>query len=296
MRSPPSIDEWRAFCRAARTLNFSAAARELNLTPSAVSRRIARAEEALDRALFLRVDKRLELTAAGRQLLTRVGPALQAIETACMELALPGDGARVLSLACVPTFTTRWLVPRLPAFLSAHPGITLSFRPHLGPGDRFPEDLDVAVRYGDGVWAGVNSDYIDGRCFIVVAAPSLAERLGLRQPRDLRRATLLRHAQASDAWTLWAREHMPVETPPLPGPQFEQYAVLIQAVISGLGVALVPAFLVGSDLASGALVEPVPAPVNLPHGHHLCIRPDRLAVPQVQAFRKWLLGLAGRDG
>ena len=166
----PTLDELRAVCSAARTLNVSVAARQLGMTPSAVSRQVARAEGALEVTLFSRVGRRLELTPAGRMLVDRVGPALQRIDTACLELKVLREGAHLLSLSCVPTFATRWLVPRLPSFLRAHPGLTLSFRPHLQPGEPFPEDLDVAVRYGDGLWADVHSDYIDGRLFIVVAS------------------------------------------------------------------------------------------------------------------------------
>jgi DNA-binding transcriptional LysR family regulator len=135
-------------------------------------------------------------------------------------------------------------------------------------------------------------DYIDGRRFIVVAAPALASRLGLHEPKDLRRATLLNHTQAPDAWNSWAAEHLGPGSVLPSGLQFEQYAVLIQAVISGLGVALVPSFLVSADLAGGLLMEPMDAPVNLSHGHYLCTRIDRQEVPHVEAFRRWLIDSA----
>ena len=281
----PTLDELRAVYCAARTLNFSMAARQLGMTPSAVSRQVARAEGALEVMLFSRVGRHLELTQAGRMLVDRVGPALQRIDTACLELKVLREGAHLLSLSCVPTFATRWLVPRLPSFLRAHPGLTLSFRPHLQPGEPFPEDLDVAVRYGDGLWADVQSDYIDGRLFIVVASAELARSRGLQRPADVCRCVLLQHAQASQAWSAWARQHLNGQALPPAGPVFEQYAVLIQAVASGLGLALVPAFLV----AEGTLVAPVEAAVELEHAHHLGIRPRRMQAPPVQAFRSWIL-------
>jgi LysR family glycine cleavage system transcriptional activator len=287
--SSPTLDELRAVYCAARTLNFSVAARQLGMTPSAVSRQVARAEGALEVMLFSRVGRHLELTQAGRMLVDRVGPALQRIDTACLELKVLREGAHLLSLSCVPTFATRWLVPRLPSFLRAHPGLTLSFRPHLQPGEPFPEDLDVAVRYGDGLWADVHSDYIDGRLFIVVASAELARSRGLQRPADVCRCVLLQHAQAPQAWSAWARQHLKGQALPPAGPVFEQYAVLIQAVASGLGLALVPAFLVAEDLRAGTLVAPVEAAVELEHAHHLCIRPSRMQAPPVQAFRSWIL-------
>ena len=291
----PTLDELRALCIAARSLNFSVAARQLGMTPSAVSRQVARAERALEVTLFSRVGRHLELTQAGRMLVERVGPALQRIDTACLELKVLREGAHLLSLSCVPTFATRWLVPRLPSFLRAHPGLTLSFRPHLQPGEPFPEDLDVAVRYGDGLWTDVHSDYIDGRLFIVVASAELARSRGLKRPNDVFRCVLLQHAQAPQAWPAWARQHLNGQVLPPAGPVFEQYAVLIQAVASGLGLALVPAFLVADDLKAGTLIAPVDAPVELEHAHHLCIRPTRMQSPPVQAFRRWILSQAGNN-
>ncbi len=292
--STPTLDELRALCSAARTLNFSAAARQMGLTPSAISRQVARVELALGEPMFAREGQRLALTRAGRMLVGRVGPALQSIDTACLELKVLRDGAHLLSLSCVPTFATRWLVPRLPGFLQAQPGITLSFRPHLAPGDPLPDDVDVAVRYGDGHWPGVHSDYIDGRRFTVVAAPALVASQRLKRVGDVQRCTLLQHVQAEQAWGAWAAQYLDASVTLRTGPVFEQYAVMIQAACSGLGLALVPAFLVQADLEAGLLAEPFDAPVELDHGHYLCIRPPLLESPPVRAFRAWMLQQAGR--
>jgi DNA-binding transcriptional LysR family regulator len=288
----PTLSELAAFNAAARHLNFSAAARELRLTPSAVSRQVARIEALLAQALFVRQGRSLSLTVGGRLFHQRTAAALRDIEAACLELRISGQGGSVLQLASVPTFSTRWLVPRLPHFLAEHPGITLNFRQHLAQGDAFPQDLDVAIRYGDGQWEGVHSDYIGGRRFVPVVSPRYKRLHGLRKGVDMARCLRLHHVQAPRAWALWAQAHHVLGLNPEEGPRFEQYSVLIQAVLSDLGVALVPAFLVQTELASGALLLACEAPIDLEQGHYLCYRAERLEAKRVTLFRQWLLAQA----
>jgi LysR family transcriptional regulator, glycine cleavage system transcriptional activator len=290
----PTLDELVAFNAAARHLNFSSAARELGLTPSAVSRQVARIEALLAQPLFVRQGRSLSLTVGGRAFHQRTAAALRDIEASCLELRVSGQGSNVLQLASVPTFSTRWLVPRLPKFLAEHPGITLNFRQHLAPGDVFPQDLDVAIRYGGGQWEGVRSDYIGGHRFVPVASPRYKRAQGLRRVADVARCLRLHHVQSPHAWGQWAQTHHPAALNSQDGPHFEQYSVLIQAVMSDLGLALVPEFLVQNELTSGALLRAFDAPVDLKEGHYLCYRADRLEAKRVSQFRQWLLTQASQ--
>lgn len=159
----PNVAELHAFVASAKYLNFSYAARELGLTPSAVSRQIASLEALFGVKLFVREGRGLTLTRAGEVYHARVVAPLREIGNASIELLSARENRDLLTIASVPTFTTKWLLPRLTRFLAAAPSVTLGFRRHLAPGDPFPFGLDAAIRYGDGAWEGVRSDYLDGR-------------------------------------------------------------------------------------------------------------------------------------
>ena len=202
-----------------------------------------------------------------------------------------GGQSDLLTIASVPTFTTKWLIPRLPNFLSSTPGVTISFGRHLAHGDSFPLDLDAAIRYGDGTWDGVVSDYIDGRTFVLVCAPDYVKRRPLRRLQDVADASRLLHGQVERVWGQWADFYGVCNMNALVGPRFEQYSVLIQAAQAGLGLALVPEFLVRDTLATGKLVEPRSAPIDVEHGHYLCYFPERIETrAALRHFRAWVSG------
>jgi DNA-binding transcriptional LysR family regulator len=287
----PNVAELLAFTSAAKHLNFSRAARELGLTPSAVSRQIAGLETLFGVQLFIRDGRNLALTQSGSRYLERVAGPLRDIGNASLELMSAGGQSDLLTIASVPTFTTKWLIPRLPGFLSSTPGVTISFSRHLAHGDSFPLDLDAAIRYGDGTWEGVVCDYIDGRTFVLVCAPDYLQRRPLRRLQDAADASRLLHGQAERVWGQWAELYDVCNMNALAGPRFEQYSVLIQAAQAGLGLALVPEFLVRDNLAAGKLVEPLPAPIDVEHGHYLCYFPERIETrPALRHFRAWVLG------
>ncbi|KUY85681.1 LysR substrate-binding domain-containing protein [Burkholderia sp. RF4-BP95] len=287
----PNVAELHAFASSVKYLNFSYAARELGLTPSAVSRQIANLEALFGVKLFVREGRNLALTRAGQVYHARVIGPLREIGNASIELLSAREDSDLLTIASVPTFTTKWLVPRLARFLAVAPAVTLSFRRHLAHGDMFPFGLDAAIRYGDGAWEGVRCDYLDGRTFVPVCSGEFATRHALRTPADTAAAPRLVHEQAEIAWSLWVERHRVARMNALAGPRFEQYSVLIQAAQAGLGLALVPRFLIVDTLASGALVEPFDAPVDVDaQGHYLCYAPERLETSAaLRRFREWML-------
>lgn len=286
----PNVTDLLSFTSSAKHLNFSRAARELGLTPSAVSRQIASLETSFGVQLFIRDGRNLVLTRAGSLYLARVANPLRDIGNASLELMSAGGQSDLLTIASVPTFTTKWLIPRLPDFLSSTPGVTISFSRHLAHGDPFPLDLDAAIRYGDGNWEGVQCDYIDGRTFLLVCAPNFQQTHTLRRPQDAVGIPRLLHGQAERVWAQWAEFYGVYDMQVLAGPRFEQYSVLIQAAQAGLGLALIPAFLVRDNLAAGTLVEPLTAPIDVDHGHYLCYFKERIETrPGLKRFREWVL-------
>jgi LysR family transcriptional regulator, glycine cleavage system transcriptional activator len=288
----PTIHELLAFDAVARSESLTQAAGTLCITVSAVSKQITSLEEFVGRQLLQKSGRGVTLTSHGRIYWQKISGSLRALETATFEMQ-SGDGdTGILTLASVPTFLTKWLIPRLPDFRKTAPSVTLSFSQHLGAFEEMPSGVDVAIRYGHGEWPGVVSDYIAGKEFVLIAASGLVAGGRLRSPADLLAATLLHHDGAPTAWRQWAASHGVPESSVQSGPRFAQYSALIQAVASGLGVGLVPRILVLEELASGAVVLPFGAAITVDQGHYLCFKAERAEVPVLAAFRGWILAQA----
>lgn len=280
-----------AFDAAVRHASFTAAAGELGLTQSAVSRQIASLEQHVGAKLFDRAGRRVSLTDAGQRFHASVAPALCAIQTAAIELRITPQGSGLLRLASVPTFTTHCLIPRLPTFGEQHPGITISFAQHLSGSSPMPANVDVAVRYGLGQWGSDTAQYVAGRACVVIAPPGYR-----RSVAGLQRATLLHHIETAEAWATWCAATGVQGLDTRAGIFFNQYSQIIQAVVAGMGLAVVPFCLVQALVAEGRLTLAHEAQVKLPYGHYMCFRPEAADHPAVAAFRSWLLAQARAAG
>lgn len=295
-RDCPTIQELLAFDAVARHESLTLAAGALCITVSAVSKQVAGLQGFLGVELLRKHGRGVLLTPQGRAYWQKIAASLRAIETASFEARSGGGEAGLLTLASVPTFLTRWLIPRLPQFRQRHPQVTLSFSRHLEPLDGMPPHVDAAIRYGPGAWPDVSAEYVAGREFVLIASDALAQgQHHIRQPADLLGHTLLHHAEAASAWPLWAAQHGVPEGQVAAGPRFAQYSALIQAARSGLGLGLVPRVLVEDELADGSLHSPCGTPVAVDQGHYLCFRPQRMQLPAFVAFRAWLLAEGARS-
>ncbi len=295
-RTCPTIQELLAFDAVARYESLTLAAQALCVTVSAVSKQVAGLEAFIGRPLLQKSGRGVQLTPQGHVYWQKVAGGLRAIEAATFEARAGDAGAGLLTLASVPTFLTKWLIPRLPAFRQQSRQVTLSFSRHLEPTDGMPPGVDAAIRYGPDGWPGVVSEYIAGREFVLVAARTLvAEHHRIARPEDLLGHTLLHHENAPTAWRQWAAQHGVAAAHTAAGPRFAQYAPLIQAALAGLGIGLVPRVLVQEELAEGALVSPCGEPVAIDQGHYLCYHPGRLKLPAFAAFREWLLAEGQRS-
>ena len=289
-RDCPTIQELLAFDAVARYESVSKAAEVLCLTVSAVSKQLAGLELFMGRRLLEKRGRGVQLTPLGQFYWQKIATSLRMIEAATFEVRSNVADSGVLSLACVPTFLTKWLIPRLPDFRRAHPSITLSFSQHMGLSEPLAPGVDVVIRYGTGEWPGLVADYIAGREFVLVVSPTL-QGLGNRmmRPADLLGHTLLHHEEAPQAWPLWSEQQGLTQLHVHSGPRFAQYSAVIQAAISGLGVALVPRVLVEEELERGSLLCPFDQTLVVGQGHFLCYRPDRAASPLLVAFKGWIL-------
>lgn len=285
----PSLAALAAFDAAARHLSFTRAAEELSLTQGAVSRQVAQLETMLGVALFERVRQRVSLTPAGAAYAGEVRDALARIGAATLNVMTTRGAGGVLDLAILPSFGTRWLIPRLPDFFRRHPEVTINFATRIRPFDFGREPLDAAIHFGEPIWPGADLHRLMGETIVPVASPELIAREALLQPADLLRVPLLQQVTRPRAWAEWLEAQGLRMDGAVAGPIFEQFTMVAQAAQAGLGAAIVPRFLVEEELRAGRLVVPFDRPVESRQAYWLVHPKEKSARPAVAAFRTWLL-------
>lgn len=246
---PPSLRQVVAFEAAARHGSFREAARELNLSDSAVSHAVRTLEERLGQPLFIRRKGRVQLTEAGRTLCGRVVTGLSLLSDAFD--VQPRTGRSRLVVSVLPAFAQRILVPRLADFFGEHQDTQLELRATEALADLAEGEVDVAVRYGQGRWAGVRAEMLAAAPLVAVASPAYVQGRRLRNVADLAGCELLNEAMAA-----WGRVPFAGGGAPASAPlTLEDLPCALEAAAAGLGVALAPAPLVAHDLAAQRLVR-----------------------------------------
>jgi DNA-binding transcriptional LysR family regulator len=292
-RKIPSTAALAAFEAAARHQSFTLAADELAVTQSAVCRQIAALEEFVGLKLFRRSRRGVLLTAAGAQYSRSVRARLDEVERDTLDLMAKGGAGGALELGVVPTFATRWLMPRLGGFQQSHPGITLHLSARTRPFLFDDSGLDAAIHAGDGGWPGTQARLLMRERLVAVGTPSLA---GRRRPKpaDIARLPLLQSSTRPYAWREWfASLGLTVERD-LAGPRMELFSMLTEAAVQGLGAALLPRFLIEDELASGRLVVLLEHDFVSDRAYYL-IYPEHHADEAVLAtFRDWIEAEAAR--
>ena len=286
----PSTSMLMALDAAARAGSFTAAARELNLTQGAISRQISALEDQLDVELFERAGKNILLTEAGRIYAREIGVALQSIRNASLN-AMTSPLSGILNLAILPTFGTRWLMPRFPSFLKENPNITVNFVTKLTVFDFHEENLHAAIHYGQPDWPDAISTFLMSEEVIPVCSPGFLEENPLAYPGDLASLPLLHLTTRTDAWENWFRSN-DFDPPQEQGMAFEQFSIIAQAAVAGLGVALLPEFLIQSELDRNELVVILDMPTRSEAGYYLVTPVDKSEHPPVAALREWLVKFA----
>lgn len=283
----PSLSLLTAFEAAARTGSITAAARELDLTQSAVSRQIKALENQLGVELFLRERQTIRLTVAGDSYAREIREALRRISSASLNLRANPHGG-TLNLAILPTFGARWLAPRLGQFLAANPGITINLVTRLSPFDFRLDSIDAAIHFGDAVWPGAELTLLMQEETVPACSPEFKRAHGIGVPSDLLHVPLLHLTTRPDAWERWFTE-TGVAFESVHGMLFDQFATASQAAIGGLGVALLPTFLVQEELKRGELVPAVNRPMPSAQRYYLAFPRERAAYPPLVAFREWIV-------
>ncbi|TRD15207.1 LysR substrate-binding domain-containing protein [Palleronia caenipelagi] len=248
----PSLSLLRSFEAAGRYESFTMAAEELGVTQGAISRQVRELESVLGLRLFRRVGRAVRLTDAGRGFYETVTRDLDSLQTSVARAVSGGEGASVLSIAVLPTFAARWLIPRLPDFKAQYPDVELELRSHTKPFDLTAHRMDLAIHFGRGDWPGTRLVPLCPEDLVVVCSRDLSERAGSASAIF---ALPLLHLSSRPG--LWARYRMQKGLPALgalPGPRLDQFSMVIAGALAGLGAAILPTYLIEEELASEALV------------------------------------------
>jgi LysR family glycine cleavage system transcriptional activator len=287
----PSLNGLRAFEAAARHLSFTLAASELNVTQTAISHQIRRLEEELGIRLFVRQNRALALTAEARDYLPGVRAAFNDLRLATDRL-LRKDDDKVLTVSTLASLAAKWLLPRLTDFQEHHPGIDVRITTSTSLVDFQRDNVDAAIRYGRGQWAGLRADWLMADELFPVCSPSLLRGdKPLRCPEDLKSHMLLHTSNAnSDDWRLWlTAAGQPADIARQPGITFDMIFMTIQAAIDGIGVAMGRTSYVQDDIAKGRLVVPFKIALPADAGFYLVAPEGRREAPKLAAFREWMI-------
>jgi LysR family transcriptional regulator, glycine cleavage system transcriptional activator len=292
------VGHWRAFAAVARLLNFRAAADELFVTQSAVSRQIQALEDEVGTPLFTRHTRAVELTTAGSALLRVVAPAVDRIDAAVRQVRL-SLGRKVVGVTTFASFASMWLIPRLEAFQKAEPDIDIRIDASDLMLDLDTADVDLALRYSPSEPPQARGELLFTDVMTVVASPWLMRERPIRSAADLAQHTLIeaddpRPRMAHLNWSGWLAHHgLTASIKPQRWLYFNFAYQMVQSAAAGQGVVLSRLPMVADALARGELVEPLPQMrMAVPMGYWLVPGPRGLERPETQAFAAWLRGQA----
>lgn len=291
-RKIPSLQALACFEAAARHESYTRAGQELALTQGAVSRQITALEEFVGVALFRRTRHGVALTERGAEYAAQVAPRLQGLEQDTLDVMSAQGRGGTLHLAAVPTFATRWLIPRLPGLARAHPQVTVHLETRTRPFMFSDTEFDAALYAGTpeqvSRWAGTQSVRLMAEDVLPVCRPQLLIGRTALTPEAIAGLPLLQQSTRPGAWRQWFDAVGVVAPLALAGPRYELFSMTVAAATCGLGLALVPRLLIEAELARGELVVACDQPLRGERAYYLVtpVRGDER--PAVTLFRDWL--------
>ena len=286
----PSLNALAAFEAAARHLSLTRAAAELCVTPGAVSKQVKTLEDQIGRPLFLRLHRALELTPEGQAVFHSLKDAFERVSGTLRQVGRMGS-PRTVTIGTTMAFAQLWLMPRLGDFWTAHQDIVID---HI-ISDRTHEtartDIDLRVRYGDGVWPEETSALLFGDRIVAVASPGFLARHKVRSVQDLAGLPLLSVEGVDWTWTTWADFLRQAGAPyrKLNVRRFNSYVIALQAAQAGQGVALGWLSLVKPLLARRLLAQASPADIAAPQSFYLTWTARHPLAQEAEVLRDWLL-------
>lgn len=295
-RPNPPLIAARSFEAAARLRSFQKAADELNVTPTAISHQVKKLELYLGHALFVRLNRAVELTAEGAALAMTLGDLF-----ARLDCALDPSQRRArptIVISAMPSLAAKWLAPRLGDFEARQP----QWQVRMDVEDKLVDfktgNIDMALRYGMGKYPGLHARKWMDAPVVAVCSPALLKKLPLSKPADLRRHTLIHNTTAArrvrpPEWDDWLQTAGETKVDASRGPVFSSTYMALEAAQAGHGVTLAPMPLVQRDLASGRLIQPLALTLENPWSFWIVCPRQNLQDKKIKALTTWLLAQAG---
>ncbi len=294
LRRLPPLNALKAFEAAARHESFTRAAEELCVTQGAVSHQVKALETELGLKLFIRERQRLILTEQGREYLAVLRDAFDRVALGTERLR-QRQSSGVLTVSTSPDFAAKWLVNRLGRFSEGYPTIDLRVSATMHHVDFAREDVDVAVRHGEGNWPGLDAVRLSPEQLFAVCSPKLMSGpRAIRAPADILKHPLL-HVDDTPNWSRWLEAAGVCEAGAVHGPVLNRASMVIDAAVDGQGVALARTTLAAWDLLNGRLVRPFPVALRLSKTYWIVCPKATASLPKIVAFRDWLLAEAAHD-
>ncbi|MEA3008618.1 MAG: LysR family transcriptional regulator, glycine cleavage system transcriptional activator [Sphingomonadales bacterium] len=287
MRHLPPLASVRVFEAAARHENFTLAAAELGMTQAAVSYQVRILEDRLGVPLFVRSKRRVTLSEAGRRLAPIVSDAFDRLGEGFADLV--DEDESVLAISTAQTFASNWLAGHLGAFQVARPELAVRLQTSNGLVDFARDEVDVAIRMGDGQWPGLRSHFLFHHHFTPMCTPDFRDRHDLREAKDVLRVARL--TPDDEWWEIWlsaAEVALPAQR--LPGIRLDSQATEGQAAMAGHGVGMLTPMFWKAEVAAGRLVQPFPLIACERRAHWLVYPEHKRGRAKIRAFRDWLLG------
>jgi len=293
-RRLPALNALKAFEAAARHESFTRAAEELFVTQGAVSHQVKALEEELGIKLFNRERQRLVITEAGREYLMVIRDALDRIAVGTERL-MQRQNSGALTISTSPDFAAKWLVYRLGRFAEAHPDIRLRVSADMHHTDFAREEVDLAVRHGDGSWPGLHVERLTAEQLFPVCSPKLlGGRTRLRDPVDVLKFPIL-HLGAHKDWAQWLEAAGVTGVDLSQGLVLNRAAMLIDAAVDGQGIVLARTTLSAWDILNGRLVRPFATSLRLSKSYWIVCPQATAMLPKIRKARDWLIAEAADD-
>ncbi len=289
----PPLTWLRAFEVSARTLSFTAAAAELHVTQAAISKHVKSLEHFLQRPLFIRHPRSLELTGWGADYLPKVQDAMERLALGTREV-FGNRRTDVLTIRCAVSFAVNWLAPRLPDFLARHERTPLRVLSSVWSGPFEAGDFDLDIQYGTGDFAGTRSHRLTHETLTPLCAPVMALRL--QNAEDLGRERLLHVQGYQEGWGIWLRAAGAGKVDPGRGLLTDTSLAAYAFAVAGTGVALGRTSLATPYRADGTLVAPFDLDVPIKEGFFVLEPTVARTHPDAGAFVSWLLDQCAKGG
>ncbi|GAA0645022.1 LysR substrate-binding domain-containing protein [Brevundimonas lenta] len=281
----------RVFEAAARLKSFTRAAEELGMTQAAVSWQIKALEGRLGQSLFRRLPREVQPTEAGERLSRAATEAMTLLRRAVSDLTEADE--HILSITTLATLATQWMAPRLGAFQVANPGLAVRLDTNPNLLDLSREGFDVGIRSGHGDWPGMESQLLMPSVFTPLCSPAMAQRLNLKEPRDLLQAPRIGMEKEWAAW--FAAAGLTGGGHPATKLTADYQVLEVAAALGDQGVALASPILFAREIAAGMLVRPFRQTVSFHTGYYLVWPEGRRRSPKIKRFRDWLVAQTDAD-